>query len=86
MKLITLVLSLAIAATAGCVDSPPADADSAKASRQPKQVTAKPSPPVKGRAVNHHGNPMGEPRVLQIAPEVGDPKEMGYTPVPAGSN
>jgi hypothetical protein len=88
MKLNTLVLSLAIAATTGgCTDSPPANAvDSAEASGQPMQVTAEPSPPMEVRAINHQGNPMGEPRVLQLAPEAGDPSEMGYTPVPAGSD
>jgi hypothetical protein len=32
------------------------------------------------------GTPMGELRVLQLEPEVGDPSEMGYAPVPAGSD
>jgi hypothetical protein len=90
MKLNTLVLSVvAIAATtAGCTESPPANAgDSAEASSQPEQVTAAPSPPtVEVRAINHQGNRTGEPRVLQLEPEVGDPSEMGYTPVPAGSD
>jgi hypothetical protein len=90
MKLNTLVLSVVTiaATTAGCTESPPANAGhSAEASGQPKQVTAAPSPPaVEVRAINHEGNRMGEPRVLQLAPEAGDPSEMGYTPVPAGSD
>jgi hypothetical protein len=86
MKLNTLVLSVvAISAnTAGCTDSPPAKVGgSAETSGQPLQVTAAPSAPVKVRAVDHQGTPMGELRVLQLEPEVGDPSEMGYTPVPA---
>lgn len=91
MKLNTLVLSVAIAATtAACADSQPADADSAQAPGQPAadvRVRAEPSaPPVSVRAVDHAGKPMGEPRVLQLTPEVGDPSEMGFTPVPAGSD
>jgi hypothetical protein len=88
MKLNMLVLSVAIAATtAACTDY----ADSAQASGQPPAanvgVTAEPSPPHMSMwAIDHQGKQLGEPRVVQLTPEVDDPSEMGFTPVPAGAD
>jgi len=91
MRLQGLTLALAIAgATAACTRSQPADAESADALRRPAarvQVAAEPAPAeVAVQAVDHEGKPVGEPRVLQLTPEAGDPKELGLTPVPAGAN
>jgi hypothetical protein len=41
------------------------------------RVTAEPSPPhVSVRAIDHQGKQMGEPRVVRLTPEAGDPREM----------
>jgi hypothetical protein len=92
MKSNTLVLSIAIAATtAACNDSQATNADPAQASGQRPaayvRVTAEPSRThVSARAIDHQGKQMGEPRVVQLTPEAGDPSEMGFTPVPAAAD
>jgi hypothetical protein len=91
MRFQGFTLGLAIAAaTAACTQSQPAAAESAEALQPPAasvQVAAEGAQAeVAVQAVDHEGKPVGEPRVLQLAPEAGDPKELGLTPVPAGAN
>ena len=91
MKLKSLSLCVAIAAFAGaCTESQSADVESVTAPRAPSaNVQVKPEREpvhVAVRAVDHEGKAVGQARVLQLSPEVTDPRELGLTPVPAGPN